>query len=124
MSDIRISYRKVRDLGAVFSATFAFIRNNFRAFFGALLLFAGPFLIISSMLSSYMFGSLFAFRNVALYGSTAFDFKSLISSYVIAVLVSLIGLSVYNAMVNKALIENEQLHAEDKLQFRDMARSF
>src|ERR1700756_373954 len=50
----KIELRKVRDFGALFNDGIAFIRINFKSFFGILLVLAGPFIILTGLLSGYM----------------------------------------------------------------------
>jgi len=50
----KIELRKVRDFGALFNDGIAFIRKNFKSFFGIILYLAGPFIIITGLLSGYM----------------------------------------------------------------------
>jgi len=50
----KIELRKVRDFGALFNDGIAFIRKNFKSFFGSILYLAGPFIIITGILSGYM----------------------------------------------------------------------
>jgi hypothetical protein len=37
MTEQKISYRKVRDLGGIFTAAFGFVKQNFKPFFGSIL---------------------------------------------------------------------------------------
>lgn len=50
----KIELRKTRDFGALFNDGIAFIRINFKSFFGILLVLAGPFIILTGLLSGYM----------------------------------------------------------------------
>ncbi|MGZ3861985.1 MAG: hypothetical protein ACXVPN_06955 [Bacteroidia bacterium] len=50
----KIELCRVRDFGALFNDSVAFIRINFRSFFGILLVLAGPFIILTGLLSGYM----------------------------------------------------------------------
>jgi len=61
-----IELRKKRDLGAILSDTFAFIRSQFKSFFGTYLKLVGPylvFLLLVSVLYMSSVGSLFDFGN-------------------------------------------------------------
>ena len=107
MDQQKIYYRKVRDLGGIFTATFAFIKQNFRPFFGGLLFLAGPFIIVASAISAYMMGSSMTFtkmvRNLeSFYGKLLF-------SYLFSMIFVFIGITIYNVILNKNLIENEKL---------------
>jgi hypothetical protein len=50
----KIELRKVRDFGAVFNDVIAFLTKNFKSFFGILMILAGPFIILTGLLSGYM----------------------------------------------------------------------
>ncbi|HWY37884.1 MAG TPA: hypothetical protein VNY73_04955 [Bacteroidia bacterium] len=50
----KIELRRVRDFGALFNDGIAFIRVNFKSFFGVILVLAGPFIILTGLLSGYM----------------------------------------------------------------------
>src|ERR1700751_197853 len=50
----KIEFRKVRDFGALFNDGIAFLRINFKSFFGIILMVAGPFIILTGLLSGYM----------------------------------------------------------------------
>jgi hypothetical protein len=50
----KIELRKVRDFGALFNDGIAFLRINFKSFFGIILVLAGPFIILTGLLSGYM----------------------------------------------------------------------
>lgn len=50
----KIELRKVRDFGAIFNDGIAFLRVNFKSFFGALVYLAGPFIILTGLISGYM----------------------------------------------------------------------
>lgn len=50
----KIELRKVRDFGAIFNDGIAFLRVNFKSFFGIILVLAGPFIILTGLLQGYM----------------------------------------------------------------------
>lgn len=50
----KIELRKVRDFGSLFNDGISFLRINFKSFFGILLILAGPFIILTGLLSGYM----------------------------------------------------------------------
>lgn len=51
-----IEFKKERDLGAIITDTFAFIRENWKPYFGAILKIAGPFILAGSILIVLFFG--------------------------------------------------------------------
>jgi len=50
----KIELRKVRDFGALFNDSIAFLRLNFKSLFGIILFLAGPFIIMTGLFSGYM----------------------------------------------------------------------
>lgn len=50
----KISFNKERDFSALFSDSIAFLKQNFKSFFGTILLIAGPFLLVSGAAMGYL----------------------------------------------------------------------
>ena len=50
----KIELRKVRDFGQLFSDSIAFIRLNFKSYFGIIFLLAGPFVLLTGLLMGYL----------------------------------------------------------------------
>ena len=123
MNDQKIVLKKVRDLGGIFGATFGFIKRNFKTLFGSLLFFAGPFLLIAAVISANMFGSSLGFNRL-FKGSMSSFYGEFIISYLIILLVTFIGLTVYNVILNKNLIENEKLNDGEKLTIQQTTINF
>lgn len=122
MNNQKVYYRKVRDLGGVFSATFGFIKQNFKTFFGSLLLIAGSFFAASVTISSSMFGSLFG-ANFFKKGFSSFT-GELIEMYFVSVFLLMIGSVIYSTILNKNLIENEKLVGDEKLTMKIVLANF
>ncbi|MBA3663349.1 MAG: hypothetical protein H0W61_03960 [Bacteroidetes bacterium] len=114
MTEQKIYYKRVRDLSGIFSATFGFIKQNFKTLYGSLLFFAGPFLLIAATLSAYLFGSNLGMNKLLRGGLTSF-YGDLIGSYIISMGLVLIGLTIYNVILNRNLIENEKLQSGEPL---------
>lgn len=119
----KIYYKQVRDLGGIFSATFGFIKSNFKTVYGSLLFFAGPFLLVSATVSSYMLGSSLSFTKLYGGGTNAF-YSDLILSYFTAMLILFIGITVYNVILNRNIIENEKLSGEEPLTLKHSTIQF
>lgn len=113
MTEQKIYYRKVRDLGGIFTATFAFIKQNFKPFFGSLLFLAGPFFIVGSAISAYMMGSSMSFTKMVQHMESFYG--KLLVSYFFSMMFILIGITIYNVILNKNLIENEKLQSHEPL---------
>ncbi len=50
----KIELRKVREFGELFNDGIAFLRKNYKSFFGSIIYLAGPFIIITALISGYM----------------------------------------------------------------------
>jgi hypothetical protein len=120
----KINYKQVRDLGGIFSATFGFIKQNFKPLYGSLLFFAGPFLLIGALISSYMMRSAFTFTQSVLQNDLMGFYSQLIVAYVITILVMFIGITVYTVILNRNIIENENLQAGELLNIKLSTKSF
>ncbi|MCC6372210.1 MAG: hypothetical protein IT236_14495 [Bacteroidia bacterium] len=117
-----VSYKQVRELSGVFSATFGFIKRNFGTLYGSIYLFAGPFLLISSTISTVAlksFNALYAFRTYDSFSTSGMAFI-----FVVMALVMLIGGSVYQVIINKNIIDNENLPPGEKLSIRLIMSDF
>ncbi|MGZ4042646.1 MAG: hypothetical protein ACXVO9_05555 [Bacteroidia bacterium] len=114
MNEQKIYYKRVRDLGKIFGATFGFIKQNFKTLYGSLLFFAGPFLLIAATISAYSFGSNLGMSKLFRGNLTAF-YGDLLASYLVTMAVLLIGITIYNVILNRNLIENEKLAAGEPL---------
>ena len=51
-----IEFKKERDLGAIINDTFAFIRENWKSYFSAVIKIAGPFILVGSILMVVFLG--------------------------------------------------------------------
>lgn len=122
MNPQKIYYRKVRDLGAIFGATFSFIKQNFKTFFGSLILVAGTFLVASVTISSSMFGSMFG-ANLFKKGFS-FLTGNLVFTYFISLFLLIIGIVIYSTILNKNLIENEKLANDEKITLKIVLANF
>ncbi len=122
MTEQKISYRKVRDLGGIFSAAFGFIKQNFKPFFGSILFLAGPFIIVGAAVSAYMVGSSASvarmLRNLdEFYGN-------IIVSYFFSMIFYFIGITIYNVVINKNILTNEKLEPGESLTLNHSMSNF
>jgi hypothetical protein len=106
----------------VFGATFGFIKQNFKPLYGSLLFFAGPFLLIVATVSAISFGSSFAMNRMVKGGLDAF-YDTFLIPYFTIILVSVIGMSVFNAVLNKNVIECETLTGDEKLTIAQIVKN-
>jgi hypothetical protein len=121
----KIYLKKVRTLSEIFSASFGFIKQNFRPLYGSIFLFAGPFLLASSVISSYMLGSSIGLGNIfkSREGIAAF-YGRFLTAYLATVLVMFIGVTVYTVILNRNVLENEKLKDGEDLQLKSGISSF
>ncbi|MCF6348695.1 MAG: hypothetical protein L3J20_10415 [Flavobacteriaceae bacterium] len=52
-----IEFKKERDLGSIISDTFKFIRENWRAYFNAIIKIVGPFIVLGAIVMVFFMGS-------------------------------------------------------------------
>ncbi len=118
----RISYRKVRDLGGIFSAAFGFIKQNFKPFFGSILFLAGPFIIIGAAVSAYMVGSSAGIARM-LRNMDEF-YGNIILAYLFSMIFYFIGITIYNVVINKNILTNEKLQPGESLTLNHSMSNF
>jgi len=105
----KISYRRTRDVGAVFSATFAFLKQNFKTFYGSILLFSGPFLFAGSMLTSFVRMPL-----DGIFSGLPFQVGNFLTVYTSTIMALFLGIVIFMVVLNKNIIVNETLPADQK----------
>jgi hypothetical protein len=120
----KTSYKQVRDLSGVFGESFRFIRLNFKALYGSLFLFSGPFLLISVTVTSLVVRSFFGITWTNLNNNSFGSGSNLIMAYLTAFLILLIGISVYNVVLFKTVIDNENLKENEGLSIKLIAADF
>ncbi len=52
-----VEFKKERDLGAIITDTFKFIRENWKAYFGAIIKIVGPFILVGAIIMVFTFGA-------------------------------------------------------------------
>jgi hypothetical protein len=119
MTSQKIYLRKVRDFGEVFGATFTYIKQHFKHFFGSIILLAGPFALVSGICTADMVSSI---TSSSLYNGSGLNMFGL--SYFIMLLAGILGQTVYTTVINQHLILNERMDASTRPTISDIARSF
>jgi len=56
-----VEFKRERDLGAIITDTFKFIRENWKAYFGTIIKIAGPFMLVGLIIMAYAFTSFSGF---------------------------------------------------------------
>lgn len=72
MKDDYIEFKKQRELGEILSDTLAFLRSQFKSFFGAYFKIVGPYLVVMLIASGFYLYSFQPFFNIAPQTSTPF----------------------------------------------------
>jgi len=62
----KIEFRKVRDFGQKFNATFEFLRQEFKPLMNALLYIAGPFIVLGGIMGAYYQKNSISMMNLSL----------------------------------------------------------
>lgn len=100
MTEQKIYYKKARDFGAVFGASFGYIRQNFRSFYGSLLIFTVPFIALCVTIIGYLVSEGFS------------GFASMVDELWLVIfavfIIAMIMQTVYVTVINEHLIANEE----------------
>ncbi|HOZ86628.1 MAG TPA: hypothetical protein PL029_02665 [Bacteroidia bacterium] len=123
MSNEKILYRKTRDIGDVFGASFKFIKQNFKPFYGSLLFFAGPFLLAGTLAYSY-FANAAGISPYSYSQNLGNSISTFLGAFAIALTVLMFGISVYTVTLNKTLIVNETQAQGENLNISEIGRNF
>lgn len=118
----KIYLRKTRDFGQVFGASFGYIREHFKQFYGSILLLAGPFALLSGLAISYFMSG--AFKGMYSGVAVAPTFNGFWLPYIGVILSGMLGNTVFGTVLNQHLILNEQMGPQQKPVVADIARSF
>ncbi len=123
MTEQKIYYKKVRDLGGIFSATFGFIKQNFKPLYGSLLFFAGPFLLVAAAISANAFGAGLSMGRI-FKGGLGSLYAEFLVPYLITICVLFVGITIYNVILNKNIIESEKLQSQEPLTINHSINNF
>ncbi len=100
MTEQKIYYKKARSFGEVFGAGFGYIRQNFRSFYGSILLFTVPFIALCMTIVGYIVSEGFS------------GFASMLDELWLVVfalfIIIMIMQTVYVTVINEHLIANEE----------------
>ncbi len=103
----KIRFNEYRDFGQVFGNTFGYLKQNFKSFFGTILVLAGPFFLLSNIASSFLLK--YSFGSMTAVKSPVELLSEMIAPLSISIFLSLIGFSVYTTIVNEHTILNDEL---------------
>jgi hypothetical protein len=107
----KISFNKERDFSALFSDSLAFLKQNFKSFFGSILLIAGPFLLISGAAMGYLQAGGLYTTNFMRYGSM--DYATIFTVVGIMAFSAFVGSMVlYCVVYNYMLLYNSKPEGE------------
>ena len=103
----KINFKQERDFGSVLGDSLKFIKQNFRSFFGSIIVIVGPFLLLMGLGYGYMQQGLLAFRQNPLGG-----FKNFNAEFVIAIIVVVIFGLLVNVLLNSVVYAYMGLYSE------------
>lgn len=118
----KIYYRKARTFGQVFTDSFGYIKQNFKSFYGAVLAFSLPFIVIVVLLISLIVTSGFT-GSFSRFGSGGL-FEEMFWLFFIIMILVLLMQAVYVTVINEHIILNEQLPAGASVKLNDISRTF
>ena len=103
----KINFKQERDFGSVLGDSLKFIKQNFRSFFGSIIVIVGPFLLLMGLGYGYLQNGLLAFRQNPLGG-----FKNFNAEFVIAILVVVFFGLLVNVLLNSVVYAYMGLYSE------------
>ncbi len=117
----RISYRGRRDIGAVFTDSFAYIRLNYKWLFLNLLLFAGGFMLAGQLISGLVLG-----HGLGLTSAAVLMRGSIFVTSMLLVMFISLGVAgvVYMLVINKFILLSETSDVAAQPQPRQIAEGF
>lgn len=118
----KIYLRKTRDFGQIFGASFGYIRQHFKQFYGSILLLAGPFALLSGLAMSYFMSG--AMKGIYGGSTTLPTLNGFWIPYIGLIAVSILSGTVFSTVLNQHLILNEQMGPQQKPVVADISRSF
>ena len=103
---------RTRDIGALFGDTFTYLKLNFKSFFGTILVFAGPFFLLNSLASSFIFR--ISMGNMLGYSNPMQMLSDMALPFFLVILFSILGSAVYNTVVNEYMLIMDESPEGDK----------
>lgn len=123
MADQKVYYKRARDFGQIFSATFGYIKQNFKTFYGSVLLYTLPFIALIGSLAAYIISSVTSTFSLFSRGGLP-NVGAIILVIMIIMLLFLIVQTVYTTVVNQHLILNENLPEGEFVKRENIGASF
>lgn len=117
----KVYIRKARGFGEVFGDTIAYIKQNFRSLFGSILLLVSPFVLLATILITYLFKT--AFAGIGLLDPySTYTNVGLIT--LLMIFMYLIGYSAFITVLNEHMILNDTKEANERVQISDVVKNF
>ena len=106
----KINFKQERDFGTVLGDALKFIKQNFKSFFGNVIVIVGPFLLLMGLGYGYMQQGLLAFRQNPLGG-----FKNFNAEFIIAIIVVVLFGLIVNVLLNSVVFAYMGLYSEKNI---------
>ncbi len=116
----KVYIRKARSFGEVFGDTTGYIKQNFKSLFGSILLLVSPFVLLATILITYLFKS--AFANMGIDPFTAYT--NVGSIMLLMVMLYLLGFTAFITVLNQHMILNDKLPNNERVEIKDIVRTF
>ncbi len=124
----KISYKKVRDFGQVFGASFNFTKQNFKPIAGALLLTIVPLSVVIAYLSIRLQAQTNSFSRAGfgldVYKNLGLLLLNNLSVYLLIIILSWLMGAIINTIFFRALQKNEELPKGEKITSALLLKSF
>jgi len=120
---MKVYVRKARSFGEVFGDTIAYMRQNFKSLFGSILLLVSPFVLVATVLITFLFKNMFANITAAANDVMAF-YASMAGTMVLMTLLSLLGYTAFVTVLNEHMLLNDNLPENEKPLIKDILKNF
>jgi hypothetical protein len=121
MTTKKIYFKRPRDFGQVFSAAFGYMKQNFKSFYGSIILFTVPFVMLIVTLVAYLLNNAISSGENLARGGFAGEFLFFLMIIFIALLVVQ---TVFVTVMNQHLVLNEQLPENEFVRTEQIGKSF
>jgi|694.fasta_scaffold08570_7 hypothetical protein len=118
----KIYYKRVRDFGGIFNSTFTYVKQNFKSFFGGIILYTLPVISIITLLGVYLINNLKTSFGSSYPTSSQFGFIGLF--VFLLIIFAMILQTIYVTIANQHMILNESVPQGEQLKIERLKENF
>jgi len=119
----KIYFKKARNFGEVFSASFGYIKQNFKSFYGSIILFTVPFVALMTLIAAYLVSNATSGISLARLGGSEFIESIFLVIFILFIFLMIIQ-TVYVTVINEHLVINEQLPNDEFVKTNQIGKRF